>query len=72
MTICKKKKKKNEWVNLRDMRFLLDVHISSEKAYVKILPCLKLLKMVYAGVLEPDIHEDGKISDDECMRVCDF
>ena len=47
--------------NLRDMLFsymgpLLDVHISLEQAYIKILAYLKLLKMMYAILLEFDVY----------------
>lgn len=37
------------------MRPLIDVQISLEQAYVKILADLKLLKMVYANVFEFDV-----------------
>ena len=48
--------------NLRDklfryMRPLLDVHISSEQAYVKIVTYSKLTKMVHASVLEFDVSK---------------
>ena len=48
--------------NLRDKLFkymkpVLDEHIFSEQAYVKILAYLKLLKMVHTSVLEFDVSK---------------
>ena len=37
------------------MTVLVDVHISSEHTYIKILAYLKRLKMVYTSVLEFDV-----------------
>ena len=39
------------------MKPVLDVHIFSEQAYVKILAYLKLLKMVHTSVLEFDVSK---------------
>lgn len=48
--------------NLRDKLFkymkpVLDVHIFSEQAYVKILAYLKLIKVVHTSVLEFDVSK---------------
>ena len=60
--ICKIKKLNGQVrnCNIRDklfryMRPLLDIRISSKQAYVRVLAYLKLLKLVYASVLEFDV-----------------